>query len=55
MHDHPIILKALEHYVRRPLAGSAIDVWVFSPAKTLYLDTVKNVQSNRKTQLAKTH
>jgi hypothetical protein len=32
-----MILQFLETWVRKPMAGSALDVHVFLPAKTAYL------------------
>ena len=41
MHDHPLVLKFLEAYVRRPLEDTAVDRHVFSPCKNFYLACVK--------------
>lgn len=37
MQDHPLILKALECYVRKPLEESCIDKAIFAPAKRAWL------------------
>lgn len=31
------VLKLLDEYVRQPLAGTVLDVWLFSPAREAYL------------------
>jgi hypothetical protein len=35
--DHPVVLQFLDSYVRKPLDGTFLDQYVFSPTKTLYL------------------
>lgn len=40
MHEHPLVLRALEAYVRRPLEHTPIDLLVFAPCKAAYLDAV---------------
>ena len=36
--QHPLVLCALEAYVRRPLAGTWLDRAIMLPAKNEYLD-----------------
>eukprot|EP00961_Rhodomonas_salina_P299334 3938848-Rhodomonas_salina.1 len=42
--QHPLILRALERYVRKPLEGSFLDTMVFSPSKMYYLQSVRALQ-----------
>jgi hypothetical protein len=53
MQEHPLALRFLEHYVRKPLNGTQIDRLVFSPAKAGYLSALKNVQDLRHQRCSK--
>jgi hypothetical protein len=47
MQDHPLVLKFLEAFVRRPLENTAIDRHVFLPCKNFYLECVKQESKTR--------
>ena len=53
MTDHPIVLRALEAYVRRPMEGTALDVYVFAPCKQMYLDEYKLRLNKKKILIGK--
>jgi hypothetical protein len=53
MRDHPLFLKALNHYVKAPLEGSFADTYVFEPLKTFYLDLYRTRQLFTKYEMGK--
>lgn len=48
--EHPRILVLLEKNVRTPLQNTALDIYLFTPAKTVYLQ-----MRNRECKYSRTH
>ena len=53
MHEHPILLRMLDRYVRQPVDGTWVDKYVFSPPKKLYLDTLNTHRMLKKYETRK--
>lgn len=53
MHEHPILLRILDRYVRQPVDGTWVDKYVFSPSKKLYLDTLNTHRMLKKYETRK--
>lgn len=53
--EHPLLLQALEAYVRVPLEGTWADENVFAPCKRLYLELCRRERLQAKFRAGKMH
>lgn len=53
MGDHPLLLRMLDAYVRRPLEDTLVDVYVFTPCKKRYMETCDTFRMLKKYETGK--